>query len=156
MVWEISQLFLCLPSFYIFHWTSEIHRIFYIHQVIFIIMCNIIPKCFVAPYQNVITCQFWSWRTFPFRSGLCHVVQMCTKQSHSCGKRETHDWREKVEMRKERVGVAGEEIFARGRNRDTWAALDARPYFIFAIILCLLKIIIIVFISMCCSRLTSY
>ena len=48
-------------------------------------------------------------------------------------------------MRKERVGVAGEEIFARGRNRDTWAALDPCPYFIFTILL-LLKIIIIVFI----------
>ena len=48
-------------------------------------------------------------------------------------------------MRKERVGVAGEEIFARGRNRDTWAAPDALPYFIFTILLLLflLEIIII-------------
>ena len=48
-------------------------------------------------------------------------------------------------MRKERVVVAGEEIFARRRNRDTWAALDARPFFIFTILLplCLLEIIII-------------
>ena len=37
-------------------------------------------------------------------------------------------------MRKERNGVAGEEIFARGRNRDTWAALVARPYFVFTIL----------------------
>ena len=45
-------------------------------------------------------------------------------------------------MRKERGGVAGEEIFARGRNRDTWAALDPCPYFIFTILL-LLKIVFI-------------
>ena len=107
-IYAHSQRILCPPSFYVYSIGLRKVIIYFIKPAHF---HNIIPKCFVPSYQHVITCHFWSWCSFLFRSCLCQML--FRKQRHSGGKKKSTIDEKKLRCeRKELVSLEKKYLLA--------------------------------------------